>query len=451
MLQLELQAHRRPAATALREALRSVPGWRPARGERTRLTVAGRELLVEPLATRAGAEALLCESLPGRPLADHRRRRLVRGRLRPARVARVLVFADAAHTAHVWSWVAPEAGGLELYREHSAWAGPDAVLRDLLREAAAGTGATDLPGCGPAVLEPVARSILVPLLGRVRPADASVERVLRAAGDPGAPLRQRVQDLVAGSGHPRLLRSLWRALGRLTVLDPACGEGAWLLRALAVLEPVYLGCLDRMQIWIDEARRGRARRRPELFADFRRALQELGPAPRDRRVRVRGRILRRNLFGADPDGAAVEAARERLRLALALPGQSPPAALPDLDCNLRVGAVGSGLATEREVREALHGGGTQPAAVAAFLEEVEVVGRALRMAHRSADRGEAGPAERVVADAELACRRGRLAAELDRCLGAGAGAPGRRPVHAFVEFHAVAARGGFAVVRREDG
>jgi hypothetical protein len=103
------------------------------------------------------------------------------------------------------------------------------------------------------------------------------------------------------------------------------------------------------------------------------------------------------------------------------------------------------------VREALHGGGMPPAAVAAFLEEVEVVDRALRTMHRSADRGEEAPAARGAAEAELGWRRGRLAAELDRCLAARAGPCGRHPVHAFVEFHGVAARGGFIVVRREDG
>src|SRR5262249_35602083 len=61
---------------------------------------------------------------------------------------------------------------------------------------------------------------------------------------------------------PCLLRVFWQQLRALSVLDPTCGAGAFLLAAAGVLEPLYGACLDRMQAFLGEGR-------PEHAEEFR--------------------------------------------------------------------------------------------------------------------------------------------------------------------------------------
>src|SRR5262249_3750523 len=67
-------------------------------------------------------------------------------------------------------------------------------------------------------------------------------------------VRRFADDLPRTRAGPCLLRVFWQQLRALSVLDPTCGAGAFLLAAAGVLEPLYAACLDRMQAVLDEGR-----------------------------------------------------------------------------------------------------------------------------------------------------------------------------------------------------
>ena len=94
-------------------------------------------------------------------------------------------------------------------------------------------------------------------------------------------LRQFAQDVVNNSEGPELLRAVWHAIEKVTVLDPACGSGAFLFAALNILEPLYESCLDRMEAFVADDDRMRPKSPEEsireliasgesLFVEFRR-------------------------------------------------------------------------------------------------------------------------------------------------------------------------------------
>ncbi|MFO1422920.1 MAG: DUF559 domain-containing protein [Candidatus Competibacteraceae bacterium] len=81
-------------------------------------------------------------------------------------------------------------------------------------------------------------------------------------------LRQFMQDVIDTCTSPDLLRAVWQAIvGRvpekanekfrhgITILDPTCGSGAFLFAALNVLEPLYEACLERMEGFVEDARK----------------------------------------------------------------------------------------------------------------------------------------------------------------------------------------------------
>ena len=67
---------------------------------------------------------------------------------------------------------------------------------------------------------------------------------------------------------PDLLRAVWHAIQKVTVLDPTCGSGAFLFAALNILEPLYDICLDRMEAFVVDDDRAR----PKLPEDSVREL-----------------------------------------------------------------------------------------------------------------------------------------------------------------------------------
>jgi hypothetical protein len=143
-------------------------------------------------------------------------------------------------------------------------------------------------------------------------------------------LLQLLHDLIAGCGDPVLLWSLWQALNGLRVLDPTCGSGAFLLAALALLEPLYAQCLAQMNQLATEAHPG--------TLPFGAVLARSGQGTAQRWF-VLASIMGHNLYGVDLMPEAVELCR--LRLLLKLVAQCDDAAqvatLPDLTAHIRVG------------------------------------------------------------------------------------------------------------------
>lgn len=169
-------------------------------------------------------------------------------------------------------------------------------------------------------------------------------------------IRQLMQDAIDQSTSPDLLRAVWQAIaGRvpeksnekfrhgITILDPTCGSGAFLFAALNVLEPLYEACLDRMEGFVEDAKKlGKPGE-----ADFIRVLGEVEKHP-SRSYYIYKSIILHNLFGVDIMAEAVEICK--LRLFLKLVSQVDAGRelepLPDIDFNIRTGNTLVGFATE---------------------------------------------------------------------------------------------------------
>lgn len=169
-------------------------------------------------------------------------------------------------------------------------------------------------------------------------------------------IRQFIQDVIDTATSPDLLRAVWQAIvGRvpekanekfrhgITILDPTCGSGAFLFAALGVLEPLYEACLERMEGFVEDAKKlGKPGE-----ADFAKVLAEVDKHP-SRRYYIFKNIILHNLFGVDIMAEAVEICK--LRLFLKLVSQVDQGRdlepLPDIDFNIRAGNTLVGYATQ---------------------------------------------------------------------------------------------------------
>jgi len=132
-------------------------------------------------------------------------------------------------------------------------------------------------------------------------------------------IQQFAQDVIENCKDLSLLQALHESMMDLTVLDPTCGTGAFLLAALDILEPLYRACLERIQTMMDN--------------------------PNDRfnhpnlRYSILKFIITSSLYGVDIMQEATEICKLRLFLKLLAqieqPGEIEP--LPGLDGNFRTG------------------------------------------------------------------------------------------------------------------
>lgn len=120
-------------------------------------------------------------------------------------------------------------------------------------------------------------------------------------------LQRFARDLCANADDPALLNALYCALSQVTVLDPTCGSGAFLLAALDLLEPLYRTCLDRMEALLERGLAAPA---------FETLLEQVRQYP-NRTYFIRHSIITRNLYGVDLMPEAVDICRMRLYLKMA--------------------------------------------------------------------------------------------------------------------------------------
>ena len=290
-------------------------------------------------------------------------------------------------------------------------------------------------------------------------------------------IRQFAQDVIAECEGPELLRAFWQAIESVTILDPTVGSGAFLFAALNVLEPLYEGCLERMQAFVDDYDRspspvatgegagGEGRRSPAKFSDFRKILARVAQHP-NRRYFILKSIVINNLYGVDIMEEAVEICK--LRLFLKLVAQvarvEDVEPLPDIDFNVRAGNTLVGYVNREDVKRALTFQGEQGKLI--FAEEADAL---QRFEERAADverlfglfrqqQTELGGQVTAEDKAELRRRLNALDDELNRALAREYGVDeakpkayrdwlaSHKPLHWFVEFYGIMRRGGFDVL-----
>lgn len=163
-------------------------------------------------------------------------------------------------------------------------------------------------------------------------------------------IRQFAQDVIQFSEGPELLRALWKAIEKVSVLDPTCGSGAFLFAALNILKPLYEACLIRMQGFIEDME-STGPHHPTKFSDFKQILDESKRHPKQDYFILKA-IIVNNLFGVDIMEEAVEICKLRLFLKLVaqVESQDRIEPLPDIDFNIRCGNTLVGYARYDDVR-----------------------------------------------------------------------------------------------------
>ena len=143
----------------------------------------------------------------------------------------------------------------------------------------------------------------------------------------------------------------------ISVLDPACGSGAFLFAALSVLEPLYMVCISQMEEFVgedDALRQSGKRKNARKHVYFRQILEDIDKHA-NREYWIYRSIILGNLFGVDIMPEATEVAKLRLFLKLAAVAEKDDnkpnmglEPLPDIDFNIRAGNSLVGFAGEKD-------------------------------------------------------------------------------------------------------
>ena len=162
------------------------------------------------------------------------------------------------------------------------------------------------------------------------------------------------RDLIVNSEGPELVRAFWNALTKISVLDPACGSGAFLFAALNILEPLYSATMQAMRGFLADLETSRRPQPPDALRDFRNILDAAGQH-RNERYYILKSIIVNNLYGVDIMEEAVEICRLRLFLKLAaqLESYDQIEPLPDIDFNIQAGNSLIGFTSSTSVRRAM--------------------------------------------------------------------------------------------------
>jgi len=165
-------------------------------------------------------------------------------------------------------------------------------------------------------------------------------------------IRQFAQDAVHHYEGSDFINVFYKAITKITVLDPTCGSGAFLFAALNILEPLYYECIQRMKVFVEEDDKQSGKK----FTQFRKILEEINHHPNEKYYIYKSIILN-NLYGVDIMNEAVEIAKLRLFLKLVAEvevdyekqnmGLEP---LPDIDFNIRSGNSLVGFISLKEIK-----------------------------------------------------------------------------------------------------
>jgi Eco57I restriction-modification methylase len=272
-------------------------------------------------------------------------------------------------------------------------------------------------------------------------------------------IRQFAQDVIETSEGPELLRAFYEAIRSVSVLDPACGSGAFLFATLNILESLYEACLDRMQVFLDELELSKEKHRPDKFIDFKQELEKIAAHP-NRKYFIYKAIIINNLFGVDIMEEATEICKLRLFLKLVAqierPDQIEP--LPDIDFNIRAGNSLVGYASYDDVKRAVTSKLDFENTMDRIAEKAKEIDSLFQLFREMQSDQRMESKDFAKAKEELQRKLKSLEDELSRYLAGEYGIkPNNRaayeewlsthkPFHWFIEFYRVLAEGGFDAV-----
>lgn len=274
-------------------------------------------------------------------------------------------------------------------------------------------------------------------------------------------IRQFTQDFIQNTTDPEFIRHFFKSIQKITILDPTCGSGAFLFAALNILEPLYEGCITRMEQFVAEE--------SGKHKFFEETLEVINSDEHPNlQYYIFKNIILNNLHGVDIMNEAVEIAKLRLFLKLVATVDVNPRKenfglepLPDIDFNIRAGNTLVGFATEKELLETIQKKELLFAQdkLDDFKEEIGLVSKAYRHFQNTQLINDQGSESFKIAKADLNNRLSSLNHKLNIYLATNYGitdAEGKQkdkfktwltthqPFHWFAEFyHIVAENSGF--------
>jgi hypothetical protein len=266
-------------------------------------------------------------------------------------------------------------------------------------------------------------------------------------------IRQFAQDAIQFCEGPELLRAIWKAIEKVSVLDPTCGSGAFLFAALNILKPLYEACLQRMQGFLEDMEAAGVHH-PAKFSDFKQVLDESKRHPKQDYFILKA-IIVNNLFGVDIMEEAVEICKLRLFLKLVaqVESQDRIEPLPDIDFNIRAGNTLVGYARYEDVEKAVKSKLDFGNAMNRIDDKAKLLDSAVEVFRKQQTQldGTVTTEDKV----ELRRRFSELETELNDYLSGDYGVKksgikkwmeSHRPFHWFCDFHRIITSGGFDVI-----
>ena len=264
---------------------------------------------------------------------------------------------------------------------------------------------------------------------------------------------------IESSEGPELIRAFYKAIVKISILEPTCGSGAFLFAALNILELLYVACLEAMRGFLDDLERSTRKHSPNKLSDFRNVLKQVSEHASERYFILKFIIID-NLYGVDIMDEAVEICKLRLFLKLVaqLESYDQIEPLPDIDFNIRAGNTLIGFTSLEEVREVLSTNLIKQLSLPKIEERAEIADRAFRKFREMQITHGMDADKYASAKLELKERLDDLRDELDEYLAEDYGIKvnnekaytqwrnSHQPFHWFVEFYGIMNQGGFDVI-----